>query len=775
MQSVIVELCRPLGARRRAGDNVPSGYVRVCFVEKDLEMQIDRSAFVAAAIRHLAPAVVRCVLMALGVLSVVGWSAPSALAAAKRKPSVLIVHAQPDSGWVADVTSKLQSSGQFSAISATASGATPTLATLLAYDGVLLFSDDAFGDKTSLGNNLADYVDAGGGVVSMVFSTVGSSHPEGRWNPGYFCMLPGGLNVSASTLDLASITDQNHPILIGVGSFDGGSSSYRSNQNSVVAGATVVARWTGGNVLVAAGPLPGRVDLNFFPVSNTMRADLWQTSTDGVKLMVNSLLAVMRPRVLIAGNPNTASWNDDVKAKIRATGVVGITDIFNIGSSVPTLAQLQAYDSVLVYTDSIPTNTTALGNVFADYVDAGGGVVKAAFAVNYDDLGGRWVGAYDLISITGTVGSGSLTSLGTVMYPSHPAMRDVVAFNGGSSSYQTTSLTLNPGAFNIAQWSNGRPLVVASTKFSNRLDLNFYPPSSTVRGDLWSASTDGGKLMANALVYVCKPYVACVAADTSLLADPVAKLAASRRFSGVLPFNAAVFTPPGSMLRPFNAVLTWSNNSYNDTTAMGNNLADFVDAGAGVVTAMFANVSFSTPQGRWPTQGYEVVPSPLPGLINGPQAFLGAAVEPANPINTFVRKFDGGTSSFRPSSNPLLRGREVLRWSDGRMLASVHNFRKRVDLGMYPASSGGGAGNVIWNQRTDGTWLMANALEYSVYHKPCPGDLNGDGSVDDADFVFFAGYYDTLVDPRGDLNGDGITEDSDFVIFANGYDTLVCP
>ncbi|MBL8885474.1 MAG: hypothetical protein JNK16_02340 [Phycisphaerales bacterium] len=70
---------------------------------------------------------------------------------------------------------------------------------------------------------------------------------------------------------------------------------------------------------------------------------------------------------------------------------------------------------------------------------------------------------------------------------------------------------------------------------------------------------------------------------------------------------------------------------------------------------------------------------------------------------------------------------------------------------------------------------MANALEFVVRAKPCPGDFNGDGQVDDADFVLFAAYYDALVDPRGDLNGDGLTEDNDFVIFANGYDTLVCP
>lgn len=70
---------------------------------------------------------------------------------------------------------------------------------------------------------------------------------------------------------------------------------------------------------------------------------------------------------------------------------------------------------------------------------------------------------------------------------------------------------------------------------------------------------------------------------------------------------------------------------------------------------------------------------------------------------------------------------------------------------------------------------MANALEFVVRVKPCPGDFNGDGVVDDADFSLFVGYYDTLVDPRGDLTGDGNTEDADFSVFARGYDNLLCP
>lgn len=68
-------------------------------------------------------------------------------------------------------------------------------------------------------------------------------------------------------------------------------------------------------------------------------------------------------------------------------------------------------------------------------------------------------------------------------------------------------------------------------------------------------------------------------------------------------------------------------------------------------------------------------------------------------------------------------------------------------------------------------------------HAPCPGDLNGDGFVDDSDFVVFASAYNILdcADPSmpsgcpGDLNGDGYVDDADFVIFAGAYNELLCP
>ena len=65
----------------------------------------------------------------------------------------------------------------------------------------------------------------------------------------------------------------------------------------------------------------------------------------------------------------------------------------------------------------------------------------------------------------------------------------------------------------------------------------------------------------------------------------------------------------------------------------------------------------------------------------------------------------------------------------------------------------------------------------------CPGDLNGDGFVDDSDFTIFVLAYNLLDcnDPAmtpgcpADFNADGFVEDADFILFVAAYDDLVCP
>lgn len=70
-----------------------------------------------------------------------------------------------------------------------------------------------------------------------------------------------------------------------------------------------------------------------------------------------------------------------------------------------------------------------------------------------------------------------------------------------------------------------------------------------------------------------------------------------------------------------------------------------------------------------------------------------------------------------------------------------------------------------------------------IRHIACPADFNGDGLVDDADFVAFLGAYNLLdcadaampENCPADLGADGVVDDTDFVLFLAAYNELVCP
>lgn len=203
--------------------------------------------------------------------------------------------------------------------------------------------------------------------------------------------------------------------------------------------------------------------------------------------------------VAIYGAPGTSAWNNDVSMKLAPfAGVLGQIDVYDASSITPTLVELQAYDAVLVYSDTGFADGTGLGNVLADYSDAGGGVVVAVFAYSIS-LGGRLV-TDGYLPMTFAGQSQNVVHTLVIDDPTHRIMDNVVSFNGGSSSYHHAPVALAPGGTLVASWNHGQPLVSVATPMVGRtVSLNFYPPSSDARNDFWDATTDGGLILANAL------------------------------------------------------------------------------------------------------------------------------------------------------------------------------------------------------------------------------------------------------------------------------------
>ena len=68
---------------------------------------------------------------------------------------------------------------------------------------------------------------------------------------------------------------------------------------------------------------------------------------------------------------------------------ISVVDVMDIRSSGPTLSTLLTYDVVITWSNYVYYNATGWGDLLADYVDAGGRVILAMFAID-SELGAPW-------------------------------------------------------------------------------------------------------------------------------------------------------------------------------------------------------------------------------------------------------------------------------------------------------------------------------------------------------------------------------------------------
>ncbi len=284
-----------------------------------------------------------------------------------------------------------------------------------------------------------------------------------------------------------------HPILAGVSSFDGGLDSYHETI-SLTAGAFQVAHWSNDVPLVAtkqstSGKIVG---LNFYPPSSDASPTLWTASTDGARLMGNALAwagnCITEDTSGVVGiyGAESSANAADVQSKLNSTGLFTRVDVHDVRSYTPSRGELQQYSAVLVYSDFPFSNSTAMGDVLANYADAGGGVVLASFAfggVPGCDISGRFASAGYLPFTTGAFTFGTPLTLIPDL-PAHPIMAGVNFFDGGSGSWHNV-VTLTAGATQVAHWSNDVPLVATKQPTTGKIvGLNFFPPSSDAQADL---------------------------------------------------------------------------------------------------------------------------------------------------------------------------------------------------------------------------------------------------------------------------------------------------
>jgi subtilisin family serine protease/glutamine cyclotransferase len=140
-------------------------------------------------------------------------------------------------------------------------GSIPLLSDLEVYDCVVAWNNQAWADMYAIGDVLADYIDQGGVVVTMVDCwSAGTYASRGRYfeEKGYSPLK--SLGEALFEPRILGWYDPSHPVMDGVNSLD--ISSYYNNA-ALTDGAPEVARWDDGTPLVAVNP--HTVAINVWP------------------------------------------------------------------------------------------------------------------------------------------------------------------------------------------------------------------------------------------------------------------------------------------------------------------------------------------------------------------------------------------------------------------------------------------------------------------------------------------------------------------------------
>lgn len=184
-----------------------------------------------------------------------------------------------------------------------------------------------------------------------------------------------------------------------------------------------------------------------------------------------------------------------------------------------------------------------------------------------------------------------------------------------------------------------------------------------------------------------------VFADSPAPATIQAQIKALPGVAAVDTFDADTLTPSAAQLAPYDVVMAFSNNTWGNQVAIGNALADYVDAG-GVVTefdyALFP--AGDNPTGRWVTGGYS--PYTPGNTLEG--ANVSTTPSSSSPLLAGV-----GTLTNNNRTNPTLvpGATELAKWSDG---LSAIAFKGRVVavngyVGDAPSMHTGAYANIVVN------------------------------------------------------------------------------
>ena len=200
---------------------------------------------------------------------------------------------------------------------------------------------------------------------------------------------------------------------------------------------------------------------------------------------------------LLILSPDDDEHISDLISTMSSFDDIAMTHFPVDGLGTITLDDLLPYSVVMVQNDfkwsSAGTDATTIGNLLADYVDAGGKVIVNMYTYSYDDWGmsGRFIteGYGPFVGTTQDIwGEGTL---GTVYDPLNPIMTGVNAIND-SWGHQDPSLASN--AVLLADWNDGQPMIAYN---DNVIGFNLIGITGNT-----AFTSDLGTLFHNAVLYL---------------------------------------------------------------------------------------------------------------------------------------------------------------------------------------------------------------------------------------------------------------------------------
>jgi hypothetical protein len=177
-----------------------------------------------------------------------------------------------------------------------------------------------------------------------------------------------------------------------------------------------------------------------------------------------------------------------------------VTDV-PLVAYTPTLAEMQTYDVLIVWSNYAFSDPNAMGDRLADYVDGGGRVVLCCFAY-YGSTGWGLGGRLKSDAQYQTFVYGSSFDFSSKTSGWYDGGNFITADLGGNpvTGYYKHNTTLATGATLLAEWTGGIPFV-ALDQTNGVIGINLYPGND--ENYYWSGGY--GKLFDNAIEWTVGP------------------------------------------------------------------------------------------------------------------------------------------------------------------------------------------------------------------------------------------------------------------------------